>query len=142
MKALIRYFNQQLQNWFYNNRDNRIHGAPQVKPLNLKVKQSRTLSAIQLYSAAKYDENVKESVHREIQENAVPKNKVIEVIKQKMIEKFLAEPVEVQEQFRDQSKKLKEEHVRAKQGSKAELNLTPVSYAVLVFSSNSFGTSA
>lgn len=143
MTMLIDYLEQQIQNWFYNNRDNQIHGVPRVKLLMLKVKQPHTLSAIQLYSAAKYDENIKESIQREIQENAVPKNKVIEVIKKKTGEKFLAEPLKVQDHFRDQLQKLKQERTHKKQqGSTTELKPTPMSYAMLVFPSNSLGTSA
>ncbi|KAM6500134.1 hypothetical protein JOM56_003148 [Amanita muscaria] len=122
---------QQLQNWFYNNRDNRIRGGARVKPLKLEVKQTRTHTAVQLYSAANYEENVKKSVMAEIQEKAVPKNRIIEVVKRKTVESFLAEPPEVQQYFKDQSTKLREQRMLEKQAaaSREESNPTPASYA-------------
>jgi hypothetical protein len=65
----------------------------------LKGKQPHTRSAIQLYSAANYQENIKEIIRKELQENAVPKNKFIKVIKQKTAEKSMAKPPKVQEHF-------------------------------------------
>ncbi|KAM6491180.1 hypothetical protein JOM56_013419 [Amanita muscaria] len=125
---------KQLQNWFYNNRDNRIRGGARVKPLKLELKQKHTLTAVQLYSAANYEENIKKSVISEIQDRALLKTKMLEVIKRKTAEQFLAEPPEVRQYFKDQSEQLKEQRAQGKRATadKDEPTPTPASYAAEV----------
>lgn len=83
------------------------------------ARPKRTLTAVQLYSAENYAEKVKPIVTADIEQKKVPQQKTIEVIKRRTEESFLAEPIEVQQMFRDRSTKMKEERAQVKNTSSA-----------------------
>ena len=97
-------------------------------PIILNVKQKQTLSAVQLYSAEKYDTTIKSDVMSEIQENGIPENKMLEVVWCQMAERFHAEPLEVQMHYQEQSNRLKRQCLAEKKAAKAANEPTPALY--------------
>ncbi|KIL60545.1 hypothetical protein M378DRAFT_14099 [Amanita muscaria Koide BX008] len=140
--ASIQVRNKQLQNWFYNHRENNRNRGMQLAPIILNVKQKRTLSAVQLYSAEKYTGAIKSDVMSEIQENSIPKNKTLQVVLRQTAEKFRAEPPEVQMHYKEKSEKLKQQRLEEKKAATKSVgdptpaseikNLTPAIDALLL----------
>ena len=86
------------------------------------------LSAIQLYSAEMYDKTIKPGVMDEIQKNNIPKNKTLEVVRCHTVERYSAEPLEVQRRYQEQSDRLKHQRLEEKASAQIVDEPTPASY--------------
>ncbi|KIL58239.1 hypothetical protein M378DRAFT_15676 [Amanita muscaria Koide BX008] len=128
LSASIQVQNKRLQNWFYNNRENNRNRGLRPTPIILNVKQKRTPSAVQLYSTEKYTTTIKSDVMSEIQDNSVPKDKMLQVVLRQTAEKFRAEPLEVQTHYKEKSKRLREQRLEDKKAAMSVSEPTPASY--------------
>ena len=64
----------------------------------------------------------------EIRENNIPQNKTLEVVRRHTVERFHAEPLEVQTHYQEQSNKLKQQRLEEKESAKIADEPTPASY--------------
>ncbi|KAM6497557.1 hypothetical protein JOM56_008030 [Amanita muscaria] len=128
LTASIQVRNKQLQNWFYNNRENNRNRGSRATPIVLNAKQKRTPSAVQLYSTEKYNTTIKSDVMSEIQEKNIPRNRMLEVVLRQTAVKFQAEPLEVQMHYKEKSKKLREQRLEGKKGATSVSEPSPASY--------------
>ena len=83
-------------------------------------------TAVQLYLTENYKEKVQSIVRANIRDRHIPKDQALEVVKHCTAESFSAEPLEVQQHFKDCSAKMKEEQTHEKDAVPAEP--TPASY--------------